>query len=359
MARRTASRKGPNREDVKVPSAKAGTDYKVYNVPSDCLRMDLNTNLLGPNPAVTRVLRVKEFDTHEYPSPDSEALRKALGKEWGIDPELIICGNGVDEMINLSIRAFADKGERVVYPTPSFSMYNFFARANRCTMIEVPLTDDFKLDVDAIVKAEGSLTIIANPNNPTGNRFTNLDLERVLQECKGTVAVDEAYIEYCGGSLIGRTGEFQNLIVFRTFSKAYALAGLRVGVAVSSGGVDRLKRIRPPFNLNMVSEAAALAALGNRIWLDRTLGVINKEKERVGKALGGMGFKVHPSVTNFLLCRSPVASGGLCERLAGKGVLIKDFGAVPRLDDHVRITIGAKRHNDRFLKAVKEVLSDG
>jgi len=357
MARRTSGKR--KQDTIRVPSAKAGTDYKVYNVPPDCIRMDLNTNLLGPNPAVTKVLRTKTFDTHQYPSPDSDELRGALSKEWKVDPGHLVCGNGVDDMISLSIRALTEKGDRVAYPTPSFSMYKFFARAHRNTIVEVPLLEGFKPNIDGLLKADAMLTLVANPNNPSGNKFSNLDLERLLNEISGMVAIDEAYIEYSGGSYITRLEEFPNLVIFRTFSKAYAMAGLRVGVAAAAGGIDRLKRLKPPFNLDIVSEAAALAALRNVAWLDRTLGVIRKERPRVRKALKKMGFNVHPSVTNFLLCGSPMDSEELCMRLAAKGILIKDFGGVPGLNRHVRITIGARRHNDALLGSIKEVLDDG
>jgi histidinol-phosphate aminotransferase len=354
VPRKARNKKGKG--TISVPSAKAGTDYKVYDVPPDCIRMDLNTNLLGPNPAVTKVIRTRPFETHQYPSPDSDELREALAKEWKVDPGHLVCGNGVDDMISLSIRALTEKGDRVAYPTPSFSMYKFFARAHRNTIVEVPLKKGFEPDIDGLLKADARLTLIANPNNPSGNKFSNLDLERLLNETGGMVAIDEAYIEYSGGSFIGRLEEFPNMVILRTFSKAYAMAGLRVGVAAASGGIDRLKRLKPPFNLDVVSEAAALAALKNKVWLDRTLGVIRKERPRVQEALGKMGFKVHPSVTNFLLCGAPMDSEELCLGLAAKGVLIKDFGGVPGLEGHVRITIGAKKHNDALLKGVKEVL---
>jgi len=121
LARRKEDRK--MEDTITVPSAKAGTDYKVYNVPPDCIRMDLNTNLLGPNPAVTKVLRTKAFDTHQYPSPDSDDLRMALGKEWQVDPDHLVCGNGVDDMISLSVRALTEKGEKVAYPTPEKCLF--------------------------------------------------------------------------------------------------------------------------------------------------------------------------------------------------------------------------------------------
>jgi histidinol-phosphate aminotransferase len=351
MARKKKRRKGQRKVDFSI--AKSGTDYRV---PPNCLRMDLNTNLLGPNPAVTRFLRSKDYETHQYPSPDSEELRNVLAKDWKVDPSQIICGNGVDEIISLTINAFTERGDTIAYPTPSFSMYNFFAQTYTCKAVEVPLKPGFKPDIDGLIEADANVTIIASPNNPSGNKFAKRDLERLIEGCKGIMALDEAYIEFTSGSFMNRLKEFPNLIVYRTFSKAYALAGMRVGVAVATDAAKRLNDFKPPFNLNVISEAAAVAAFSNRAWFKKTVGIIKKERPRMKKALEKKGFKVHPSDANFFLCKSPIDSQVLCRELALKGILIKDFGEVPTLENHVRIGIGAKKHTDLLMRKLEEIL---
>jgi len=339
-----------------IRTAKAGSDYTVSGLPEGTIRMDLNTNLLGPNPAVDRLIRSGRWETHQYPSPHAEALRAALGKEWGISPDSIICANGVDDIINICIKAFTDRGDTIAYPVPSFTMYNFWTLSYGCVPLEVPLGPGFEVDIDALLARPSKLIIVASPHSPTGHSMPEADIVRLIESTKGTVALDEAYIEYSSGSFIGRIGDYQNLVVMRTFSKAYALAGLRVGMAASVGGIGKLKAVKAPFNLNVISEAAAIAALKNRKWLQKGVAIIKKERPLLGKALHGLGFRVYPSETNFLLCVSPVPSGELCEELVKRAVLIKDFGNVPGFKDHVRITVGAPTHNRILVERLKDIL---
>lgn len=332
--------------------AKAGTDYKV---PPNCVRMDLNTNLLGPNPAVERFIDNRKVETHQYPSPDARDLRYALAKEWKVPADAIVCGNGVDDIINLTIKAFTKRGDKVAFPMPSFFMYEFFVRSYMCKPCQVPLLPGFQLDVDGLVKKKARVTFVATPNNPTGNKFRSEDLLRLLEEAEGIVALDEAYIEFAGGSFISKVRKFNNLMVYRTFSKAYAIAGLRVGVGVSARASE-IMEVKPPFNLNLISEGAALVAVRNKAWLKGCVATIRKERSRLRKELRKLGFLVHPSDANFLLCKAPIDSGKLCQGLASKEVLIKDFGSVPKLEDHVRITVGGRKHTDMLLKRMKEVI---
>jgi len=341
-----------------VKTATAGTDYSVGDLPPGTLRMDLNTNLLGPNPAITRFLRSGKFETHQYPSPHADSLRGALAKEWGLEPGNIVCSNGVDDIINLTIKAFTERGDSVAFPVPSFTMYNFWTKTYGCTPVEVPMLPGFNVDVDALLEKKTKLMIVARPNNPTGNMMHEGDMKRLIEGTKGYVALDEAYIEFSGGSFIDRLEDYSNLIIYRTFSKAYAIAGMRVGVAAGTDGIKKLMEVKPPFNLNVVSEAAALIALRSKAWLKRTVGIVVKERPKVAKALEGLGFLVYPSVANFLLCKAPVSSKQICEGLAEHGILIKDFGNVPGLEDHVRITIGAPKHNRILLDKLKIVLDD-
>jgi histidinol-phosphate aminotransferase len=341
-----------------LKTAKAGTDYSVSGLPAGTLRMDLNTNLLGPNPAITKFLRSGNYETHQYPSPHADTLREALAKEWDLEPGNLLCSNGVDDIINLTIKAFTQRGDSVAFPVPSFTMYNFWTRTYGCTPIEVPMRPGFNVDVDGLLEKKTKLMIVARPNNPTGNMMPEKDMCRLIESAKGYVALDEAYIEYSGGSFMDRLKSYPNLVIYRTFSKAYAIAGMRVGVAAGTDGIKRLLEVKPPFNLNIVSEAAALVALRSKAWLKKTVSIVVKERPKVAKSLASLDFKVYPSVTNFLLCKAPLSSKVICEGLAKRGILIKDFGNVPGLEDHIRITIGAPKHNKIFLDKLKIVLDD-
>jgi histidinol-phosphate aminotransferase len=339
-----------------IRTAKAGSDYSVGDLPEGTIRMDLNMNLLGPNPAVERFMRLGKFQTHEYPTPNSDELREALAKEWRLEPGNIVCGNGVDDIIDLTIKAFTMRGDRIVYPSPSFSMYAFWAKVYGCTPVEVPMGPGFTVDVDGLLEEPAKLMLVARPNNPTGNMLPKEDMRRLIEGTKAMVALDEAYIEYSGGSFMDRLKNYPNLVIFRTFSKAYAIAGLRVGAAAATDGIKRLNEVKPPFNLNLVSEKAAIVALKDKAWLKRTVKILLKEREKLAISLKGLGFLVYPSVTNFLLCKAPMSSKELCTELARCGIMIKDHGDVPGLADHVRITAGAPKHNKLFIEMVKDIL---
>lgn len=341
-----------------IRTAKAGTDYSVGDLPKGTIRMDLNMNLLGPNPAVDRFMRSGKYQTHEYPTPDSDELREALAEEWHLEPGNIVCGNGVDDIIDLTIKAFTVRGDRIVFPSPSFSMYAFWAKVYGCTPVEVPMHPGFTVDVDGLLKEPAKLMLVARPNNPTGNMLPEEDMRRLIEGTKAMVALDEAYIEYSGGSFMDRLKDYPNLVLFRTFSKAYAIAGLRVGAAAATDGIRRLYEVKPPFNLNLVSEKAAIVALKDKAWLKRTVKILVGEREKLAGSLKGLGFLVYPSVTNFLLCKVPMSSKVLCTELAKRGILIKDHGNIPGLEDHVRITAGAPEHNRLFLDKVKEILDE-
>jgi histidinol-phosphate aminotransferase len=341
-----------------IRTAMAGTDYSVGELPEGTIRMDLNMNLLGPNPAVDKFMRSGKYQTHEYPTPDSDELREALAEEWHLEPGNIVCGNGVDDIIDLTIKAFTVRGDRIVFPSPSFSMYAFWAKVYGCIPVEVPMRPGFTVDVDGLLKEPAKLMLVARPNNPTGNMLPEEDMRKLIEGTKAMVALDEAYIEYSGGSFMDRLKDYPNLVVFRTFSKAYAIAGLRVGAAAATDGSKRLYEVKPPFNLNLISEKAAIVALRNRAWLKRTVSILLKEREKLASSLKGLGFQVYPSVTNFLLCKAPISSKALCTELAKRGILIKDHGNIPGLEDHVRITAGAPGHNRLFLDKVNDILDE-
>ena len=208
----------------KFKVAKAGTDYSLGPLPPGTIRMDLNTNLLGPNPAVNKFIRSGKFDTHQYPSPHADKLREALAKEWHIKPEEIICSNGVDDIINMCIKAFTQRGDAIAFPVPSFSMYKFWTLSYGCVPIEVPMLKRFTIDIDGLLEKRTNLIIVARPNSPTGNMMSVEDTKRLIEGTKGYVALDEAYVEFSGGSFMNRLKDIGTSFLFnpyrvRTFTK--------------------------------------------------------------------------------------------------------------------------------------------
>ena len=322
------------------------------------IRMDTNANLLGANPVVTKFFgQFDPLELNDYPTPHSDLLRRRLAQLHGLGTNQFIVGNGADELLDLTIKCFIDPGDRLVLPDPSFGMYETFGRVNCADIVKVPLTQDWQLDVDRILSTRATMAVICSPNNPTGNSFNDADLESIIEEFDGIVVLDEAYTEYACKSHLPLIDRYRNLVVLRSFSKAYGLAGLRVGYAASTVPlIEQMYRAKAPYNLNVISEGIAAAALMERKFLSSTVRRMEHERERMRRRLEELGFMVYPSETNFLLVRTPVRSRTLCRRLYKRGIVIKDLNGHPRLRDHVRITLGDRYLNERLLRALRKAL---
>jgi histidinol-phosphate aminotransferase len=328
--------------------------------PGDLLRMDTNTNVLGPNPAAARFLETAEIDIGGYPDTYSDGLRSALADLHGLEIGNIVAGNGSDEMLDVVFKTFTEWGDACAVPVPSYTLYDFFIKVNGGRTAEVPLTDDFQLDVDAVVAAQAKVTIMPSPNNPTGNAFRRADIEEVLARSEGIVVVDEAYAEYSpDGAMISRVGEFGNLVVLRTFSKAYAMAGLRVGYAAAGPELaEMMNCVRIPYSLNAVCEQAAIAAVSDQDFIERSRRMVSEQRPLLAAGLRDLGFEPFPSDANFILARSPADHAELTAGMRRQGILIRDFGDRPRTEGCVRFTVGTADLNARMLEALARVLEE-
>ena len=323
------------------------------------VRLDTNTNVLGSNPAAAEYLRTHEWDLNAYPDTYSGGLREALGELYGLDPDTIIAGNGSDEMIDVIFKTFTNWGDDTALPYPSYSLYDYFVKSNGGKAIMVDLTDDFQLNVDSMVRTGAKLTIIPSPNNPTGNCFRDRDIEDLLSRFEGIVVIDEAYIEYSGEGLIRRVGEFDNLVVTRTFSKAYALAAMRVGYMASNRKLaDMMASVKIPYSLNAVSEGAAIAAVHDQDFIRRSVDMVRQERPKLEAGLRKLGFETFHSDANFILARSPVDHTALVSGLKDRGILIRDFGAKRRTENCIRPTVGTPELNALLLEKTAEVIEE-
>lgn len=318
------------------------------------LRLDANTNLMGANPAVERVLaNPAAFDAAQYPSPFSDALRAALARAHGLSPEHFIVGNGSDEIFDFVTKTFVNPGDTIAVAAPSFVMYAFYARVNLGLVAEVPLHQGFQPDVDELLATQAKLTILATPNNPTGNAFQGARLERLLRRTEGLVLIDEAYADYGEANWLARLGEFPNLIVTRTFSKAYGLAGLRVGYAAAAPEiVERLHRVKPPFTVNLVSERIAIAALEEPAFMLGSVAATRTERRALIQGLMERRIIAYPSDANFVLARTDAPPGLMAQRLSARGILVRDMSEFPGLEGCIRVTVGTHEQHDRLFAAL-------
>ena len=335
-------------------------NFEVYYNPklNGEIRLDTNTNVLGSNPAAEKYLAENRWDLNGYPNTYSNGLREALGELYGLDKDNFIAGNGSDEMLDVTFKTFTNWGDNSVVPVPSYTLYDDFVEMNGGKAHEVDLTEDFQLDVDEIVKQDAKVAIMPSPNNPTGNCFRQKDIEEILSRFNGIVVVDEAYAEYADDAMIRRVDEFDNLVVLRTFSKAYAMAALRVGYAAANRKLaDMMMRVKIPYSLNMVSEGAAIAAVKDQDFIRRSVEMVREQRPKLDAGLRKLGFETFPSDSNFILARAPIDHKELVQGLKERGVLIRDFGAKRRTENCVRTTVGTAELNAILLEKAEEVIS--
>ncbi|MCE9581735.1 MAG: histidinol-phosphate transaminase [Planctomycetes bacterium] len=354
------------------PRAEAGTALPLLRTPLRSVRvpgyemdapgllpMHANTNLLGQNPAVLKeARRAAGLESNQYPTENAEELCAALAEHHGLPRSWFLAGNGCDEVIDLLAKTFLDPGEAMAYPVPAFVMYRFYASVNLGRAVEIPLQDDGKrwhLDIEGLLATRAKVIVVASPNNPTGNAFPPEEIRELARRAAGIVAVDEAYADFCGQDLVPETRRTPNLVVLRTFSKAYGLAGLRVGYAAGQPAViDAMRRAKPPFNVSSFSERVAVRALRERAYWDKSVATLPLEREKTMKAVAKLGCAVWQSDANFFLMRAPKP---LAADLKKRGILVRDVsGHHASLAGCIRVTVGDAKINARFLRALGEIL---
>ena len=295
---------------------------------------------------------------NRYPDPHQRQLRERIAARKGVAAERIFIGNGSDEAIDLAYRIFCRPGvDRALSIAPTYGMYRVAAAVNDVALCEVPLGDDFALPVERLLAAADERTKLlwlCSPNNPTGNAFPATEIERLLRRFDGMVVLDEAYIDFADeAGFLARLDEFPNLIVLQTLSKAWGMAGLRIGLAFASAEVAGLfARVKYPYNIASPTQRAAAEALAGD--LAPQLAEIRSERRRLARELAACPCveRVYPSQTNFLLVRTP-APDALYDALIAAGVIVRNRSRAAGCEGCLRITVGTPAENDRLLRTVK------
>lgn len=320
--------------------------------------MDANENSLG-----SVISNRGGTGLNLYPDPSSNALRGALGEYLGVSERNIIVGNGSDEIIDLLIRLFVEQDEEILILEPTYGMYRVTAEIAGVRVRALQLKPDFQIDVSELlaqITNKTKIIFLCSPNNPTGNLINEEDIEKICTNFKGIVVVDEAYIELASRqTLARRVPEFKNLVVLRTFSKAWGLAGLRVGYAVAPEEIiEYLDKIKLPYNLNRLSCDLAVKALTKREKMQNLCQKILIEREKLAKKLVDLGFEIYSSEANFLLVKYAGASEIARKLAVDYGIIIRDFGTKPMLQDCVRISVGTLRQNKLLIMALIEIIKE-
>jgi histidinol-phosphate aminotransferase len=332
---------------------------------ADIIKLASNENPFGPSPRALDAMRRALEDTWLYPDGSGHVLKQKLAARLGVQPDRITLGNGSNDVLVLLAEAFLEPGLEAIYSQYAFAVYPIVVQAAGATALVTPATPpDAPMplghDLAAMAKAitpRTRLVFVANPNNPTGTWVPARQLREFIAGVPphALVVLDEAYFEYTGGldlqNGIDWLADHPNLVVVRTFSKAYGLAGVRVGYAVSHPSVaDMLNRVRQPFNVSVVGLAGAAAALEDKAHLEKAVHVAVTERARVAARLQERGTTVLPSAGNFLLLHAGADARDRFDRLLRKGVIVRPVGNY-QLPEHLRVTLGTKEQNDRFLSA--------
>ena len=331
---------------------------------SGSIKLASNENPLGPSPQAVRAIHEKLDTLHRYPDGSGFYLKSKLSKKNGVPMSQIILGNGSNELIELIIRTFLSPGEHVVQAFPTFLVYEKIVKGAGGLMTSIPLYD-LRIDSKGIIKAitpETKIVFINNPNNPTGSALSKGEMLNMLDEIPDDVivALDEAYIEFVTDKGVADGIELLQkhplLIVLRTFSKLYGLAGLRIGYGFASERiVDYMNRVRQPFNANTLAQAAATAALDDSEFVSRTLQLVKEGLGFLYDSLDRMGLEYIPTQTNFFLIKVPGSAKETYELMLKEGVIVRSMDSYG-LPGHIRINVGLPEENQRFVSTLEKVI---
>jgi histidinol-phosphate aminotransferase len=329
---------------------------------SKLVKLNTNEHPYSPSPRVLAAIAAVDGDAlRRYPDPESMELRAAFARRNGLQPDQVFLGNGSDEVLAHVFQALLRHELPLLFPDVTYSFYPVWSGLYQMPWREIPLTADFAVDPADYRVANGGI-IIPNPNAPTGVLMSLESIRRLLEQNRDSVVViDEAYIDFGGSSAVGLIPEFDNLLVVQTMSKSWALAGLRVGVAMGNAElIEGLQRVKNSFNsypLDVVAQRAAVAALEDEDYFEAVCARVIASREKLCTAMANLGFDVLPSAANFLLVKHPArAARELYDGLRARGIIVRYFDR-PRIDDHLRISIGTDEQSDELLGALTELLA--
>jgi histidinol-phosphate aminotransferase len=331
----------------------------------DGLRFDFNENTVGCSPRVlARLRQLTAEDLARY--PERGPVESKVADFLQVNPSTLLLTNGVDEAIHLLCETYLEPGDEALIVVPTYSMYRIYMMAAGATLISVSAASHFEFPVDAVcasITPRTRLIAIANPNNPTGTVAPAEELLHIARSApRAALLVDEAYFEFYGQTLLPKCAELSNLFVTRTFSKAYGMAGLRVGALVGNADqMQTVQRVSSPYNVNAVALACLPEALADQIFIQQYVKEAIESRTSLERALQSAGVLFWPSQANFVLARvgtDCAASAAFVERMRRRGVLIRDRSSDPGCEGCVRFTVGPREHSDRLLTALQEVFKE-
>ena len=326
------------------------------------VKLNTNESPFPPAPGVAAAVGSQAGKLQLYSDPEVSALRRKLAETYGVSPDQVICVNGSDEVLNFAFMAFADEARPLAFPDLTYGFYPVFAQLNRIPYEEIPLKEDFSIDVNDYIGLNKTI-VIANPNAPTGLCLPLADIERIVAGNPDTVViVDEAYIDFGGESAISLVPKYDNLLVTQTFSKSRSMAGARLGFGIGNekliADLNTIRYSTNPYNVNRMTEAAGVAALEDADYFRRNCETIVENRAWTTEALQKLGFTVLPSFANFVFAKSAKIGGeALYRKLKDRGILVRHF-TKERIRDFNRITIGTGAQMQTLVDAIQAILKE-
>ncbi len=327
----------------------------------DFVKLNTNENPYPPSPRVLAAVRkAADRSLRLYPEPLSDSLRAVAALTYGVAPENVLVGNGSDELLSILMRCFVGAGDRVSYPEPTYTLYDTLIAIQEGVKAAVSYLPDFSLPENFFSQA-AALAFLCNPNSPSGTLLSLDVIERVARAASGVVVVDEAYIDFADtekASAIPLLTSHSNVVVLRTFSKSFSLAGARVGLAFASEQIiSGMTKVKDSYNVNRLSQIAAAAALADLPWMQRNVRRIQTNRKKLTRGLKKLGFHVYPSQANFVLARQGGRSlKELYGELRRRKILVRYFDQ-PGLQDCLRITVGAPDEVKTLLNEMAAIIN--
>jgi histidinol-phosphate aminotransferase len=340
------------------PLVAALAGYAPGEQPSDpsVVKLNTNENPYPPSPRVRAALAEACERLQLYPDPSAGELRARAGSLYGVDPEGVVVGNGSDELLALLLRATVGPGDAVAYPVPTYSLYETQVALQGGTSVTPAFEPDWSLP-GSLSEVKAKLVIVCNPNAPSGSALSTAALEGLVaarQDC--VVVIDEAYADFADENALSLVGRYRHVVVLRTLSKSYSLAGLRVGFALTNPDLAaELAKVKDSYNVGRLAQAGALAALDDQATMQDHVARVRSTRARLESELLRLGFAVVPSKANFVLARRPGESlAPVASDLRARGILVRYFESLP---DAVRISVGTDEQIDRLLAALREIVA--
>lgn len=323
------------------------------------IKLNTNENPYPPSPKVYSALRKAiNPSLRLYPDPLSDTLCRTAAEVYGVDPSNIIVGNGSDELLSILLRCFVSPQDRVAFPTPTYSLYDTLIEVQSGVAVRVDFPSDFSLP-KSLAEQNAALTFLCNPNAPSGTLISLAEIDRLARAVSGVLVVDEAYVDFAeseGASSVPLIRQLPNLVVLRTFSKSFSLAGMRIGLGFASEEIIfGMMKVKDSYNMNRLSMTAATAALQDMPWMNRNVRRIQRVRKKLASALTRLGYRVYPSHANFIMARKTGQNlKGVYEELKRRKILVRYFDAAG-LQDCLRITVGTPKEIQALLKEMAAI----